>query len=128
MLLHGNWCIAAVADGADQLDGCMLQSIMIDEEAFVKVSLTVHLLGVVLVDYSHIFDQVALIKHPVDALRRSINTIAVALNRLFIVNSLVSHGNVSWIGITLTLLIFHVFLKSTEAVKALLYLHLSRSI
>ena len=68
MLLHGNWCIAAVADGADQLDGCMLQSIMIDEEAFVKVSLTVHLLGVVLVDYSYIFDQVALIKHPMDAL------------------------------------------------------------
>ena len=68
MLLHGNRCIAAIADGADKLDGCMLQSIMIDEEALVKVSLTVHLLGVVLIDYSHIFDQVALIEHPVDAL------------------------------------------------------------
>ena len=128
VLLHGNRCIAAIADGADQLDGCMLQSIMIDEEALVKVSLTVHLLGVVLIDYSHIFDQVSLIKHSMDALWGPFKAIAVALNRLCIVNSLVSHGNVSWIGITLTLLIFHVIFKSTEAVEALFYLHLSRKI
>ena len=125
VLLHSNRCITAVTDWADQLDWRMLQSVVIDEEALVEVRFTVHLLRVVLVDYSHILRQVARIKHPMNALRGPVKAVAVAFDGVCVVYSLVSHGHVSRVRIALTLLFFHVFFEGAEAMEALLDLHLS---
>ena len=41
---------------------------MIDEEALIEVCLGIHRLGIILIDNTYIFAQIALIEHPMNAL------------------------------------------------------------
>lgn len=50
VLLQRLWRTRVVVDGADELDRSVLQTVVVDEETFIKVNITAHLLSVVLVE------------------------------------------------------------------------------
>lgn len=62
---------------------------MIDEKALIEVSLSVHLLGIVLVNMSNVLVKITLIKHSMKAFAGSIETVRIALDTIAIANSLV---------------------------------------
>ena len=67
---------------------------MVDEKALIKISLCVHLLSVVLIYMPYVFIQSALVEHPMEALRRAVETMAIALDATIIADSFVSHRQV----------------------------------
>ena len=93
VLLQGHRrVIGAVADRTDQLYRCVLQTVVIDEEAFVKVGLAVHERRVVLVHKSYILVQIPLIEDPVEALDGTIEAVRIALDAALITDAIVGNG------------------------------------
>ena len=122
MLLQRLWRTGVVVDRADKLDGSVLQTVMVDEEALIKVNITAHLLGVVLVEQPYISVQITLVVDAVEALAGSNVTETVTLDALGVANTLV--GRVDVLRDIYVVLDINLIFNAAEALQARLGFHL----
>ena len=122
VLLQRLWRTGVVVDRADKLDGSVLQTVMVDEEALIKVNITAHLLGVVLVEQPYISVQITLVVDAVEALAGSNVTETVTLDALGVANTLV--GRVDVLRDIYVVLDINLIFNAAEALQARLGFHL----
>ena len=79
-----------VADRTYKFDRGVLQPVVIDKEALVKISVRAHERRVMLVNETNILLKVLLIKDAMQALDRSVETMRITLDAILITDTIVS--------------------------------------
>jgi len=106
----------------------VLKTIVVYEEAFIEVSLCIHLLRIILVHDADVSGEVSLVEHPMNALGGPLHAVPITFDTLGVADTLIGHGQVPREGILAPCSILEILLEATKAAQSRLDLHLNKSV